>query len=298
MKSVVRGAVAVFAALALFVGAVFATPSGEQITPAERMALRIDAILDSVEAPTFAPESLDPYWVYEVGPFFEYEGLTKDEFVYRTVVWQPLLDSAGHNHLLGFTYCNPEVYLNIRVVNPVSAWYGWERNPLATLVHEMVHTLGGDFCSFDSETAESTTQTATLEVLAALANGGNAVALYSLLLELKDTALDVVLADALKNDDLNGYRAFLKRIDPSAQRAARFEKSMRFWADDMGGLKEILSKYSVLVFNNVQSGTLKVDVPFLYRGDGVKDTVKLDDLVYVLAHAEDLAGDSLEPVAA
>jgi hypothetical protein len=271
-------------------------------TPAEKLALRVDAVLDSMEPPEFASEDIDPFWTYEIAPFFEYEGLLGPgddlfdpsllDYTPPEVVWDPQVDGVSHNHLLGYTYCENQVFLNIRVINHVSAWYGWERNPIATLTHEMIHTLGGDFCApFDSETAESTTQSATLEVLAALANQGNRAALYSLLLELKDAAEDVVLAQALADDDLDGFREFRRQLDPSATEEARFEKSMRFWSKDMDTLKGILDRYSVLVFENVQAGQV---VMYLPDGNFKLDVLKLDDLGYVLAHMEELADDAGE----
>lgn len=296
MTRPLRGLLTVLAGLTLAAAIVLAPINASlQTTDAERLAFRIDAVLDQYEAPQeFFPESLDPYWVFEVAPFFQYEGLTTAEYEPPAVIFEPQRGGADHNHLLGYTYCGNEVFINIRVINPMSAWYGWERNPLATLVHEMVHTLGGDFCSLDSATAESATQTAALETLAALANGGNRVALYSLLQELKDMAMGVVLAEALKNDDLDGYREFRSRIDPSALQEARFEKSMRFWRNDMPLLMEILDKYSAKVFANVQAGELVADIPSAGGiGDGSRDHVPLDDLSYVLANMEEMAEDGL-----
>lgn len=303
-KLVVRGLNGLYVAVGLMIAAIMVVmvvalagaSSPPTYTEAERMALRVDALLDRATAPEdFVAEVLDPYWVYEVGPYFQYEGITNAPFRPNTVVFEPQLQALSHNHILGYTYCERDVFINIRVINPISAWYGWERNPLAVLVHEMIHTLGADYCDpFDSAKTESSTQTATLETLAAVANGGNSMALYSLMLELKDMAMDVALEDALANDNLDGYREFRAIVDPEPMREARFEKSMRYWAHNMPFLRDILDKYSVMVFENVQAGELSADIPTSSRGgDGVAETVPLNDLQYVLDHLEDMVDDGL-----
>jgi hypothetical protein len=288
VKTIVTIALAAVVA-AMVVGTAVFTEGTPSYTAAERMALRVDAVLDGMTEPEFNAEDISPYWQYEIAPFFEYEGFTNGEFSPPEVVWEPQISGIEHNHLLGYTYCEDEVFLNIRAINPISSWYGWARNPIATLTHEMIHTLGGDFCNpWDSETTESTTQTATLETLAAIANGGNEAAFYSLMLELRDTAMDVVLSDALARDDLDSYREFLGQVIPGAKESARFEKSMRHWAGDMLTLQSILDKYSVLVFNNAQAGVVVVDLP---GGDWERSTVALDDLTYILTNMVDMADD-------
>lgn len=286
------GAVVVAIASAPFTG-------GAGSTAAERMALKIDAALDLMEEPEgFSSIDLELVWPFEIAPYFEYEGLTDSFRGVPAVTFQPQADGQSHNHLAGYTYCGDEVWLNVRYINWVSTWYN-RPDSLGTLVHEMVHTLGGDFCSRNSERAESRTQLATLEVLAAMANHGNYYALYAVLDELRDVALSTVWAESIKANDLDRFRAFRERIFPNdAVREARFEKAVRYWSSDPGTLRAILTKYSVVVFNDLLDGEFEAVLPRPRSswggGTNGPQTVLLDDLMYVIEHAEEMATDSEE----
>lgn len=267
----------------------------DRYSEAQRFALRMDAILDTMTVPTPAQVTPLSLWVKETAPYLQYEGIAPDGFKAPRVVAVYQSDGMKHNHVLGWTQCDQTVFINRRVLNPISAWYGVGRNPVATLIHEMIHTAGGDFCSmFDTAKQESSTQTATLEVLAALANGGNTTALYTLISELKETAMDTALADALAQKDpraLDRYRAFRRVVNPSALEEARFEKSMRTWAKRRAELRELLRKYSVIVYSNVRAGKFRLRLPSDTALDWVEnsDTLVLDDLAYVMTHAEEMA---------
>ena len=265
---------AVFFAVGFGLGGVLPSKSYSQ---AERFALRIDRALDALEEPEFEAGDLTLAWPLEIAPYLQYERLTNNS-VNPAVIFEPF-PGDRHAHIAGYTYCDDEVYLNLRYLNWTSSWYD-DISSLVTLVHEIVHTAGGDFCSWDSEVAESRTQLGTLEVLAGMANHGNVVAYYALLDELREIAMNTALLEALQSNDLDGYREFREQIFPDDKmRAARFEKSMRYWAGEMITLKQILKKYSAVVFEDLQDGKFKADLP---PGDGDQDTVLLDDLMYIL----------------
>jgi len=260
------------------------------VEKAALMALKTDAILDSVSVPEFTSLDLALTWPLEIFPYLEYEGLTGK-------AWEPMVEfvplpGAEAMHVAGYTYCEDVVYLNIRYINWVSPWND-EVESLATLVHEIVHTQGGDFCAWDSQTAESRTQLGTLEVLAGMANHENKVALWALLDELRSISMNTVLADAIARNDLDSYRSFRAKIYEDGLSEARFEKSMRFWAPQIGELRTILDKYSVSVFRDIQDGKFIVDLPDTWHldrtGDGLEDVVVLDDLMYVIENAEEMA---------
>lgn len=266
--------------IALIVGLIggFGGQSSD-LTAAQRFALRVDAVLDGLEKPRVFAYELEGLWPYEVFPYFNYENLTNQAIPPR-VVFEVQGDGARHVHLAGYTYCENEVYLNARYINPVSVWYE-DADALVTLVHEMIHTLGQDFCNpWDSEKTESSTQIATLEVLAAMANHGNEVAYYALLDELRSIAMNTALYEAMQENDLAGYREFRSLVFQE-EGLARFDKSQRYWANDQATLNEILKKYSVDVFHAVQHGRFQVDLPGDQRGTTIYG---LDDLRYVINH--------------
>ena len=275
-----RGAALVALFLASFFAVGFVLPvflPSKPYSQAEQFALRIDKALDALEEPEFEAFDLALAWPLEIAPYLQYERLTVQP-VNPAVVFEPF-PGDRHAHIAGYTYCGDEVYLNLRYLNWTSSWYD-DISSLVTLVHEIVHTAGGDFCSWDSETAESRTQLGTLEVLAGMANHGNVVAYYALLDELREIAMNTALLEALQSNDLDGYREFREQIFPGDKmRAARFEKSMRYWAGEMITLKQILKKYSAVVFEDLQDGKFKADLP---PGDGDQDTVFMDDLMYIL----------------
>jgi len=266
-------------------------PDSPLALKAKALAVKMDRILDQMEEPEFVALDLQGAWEFEILPYLEYEGLT--QAVNAPVVLFEPQPGTSHRHIAGWTYCKDSVVLNIRFINWTSPWYD-DPSALMTAIHEIVHAQGGDFCSFISEVAESRTQLGTLEVAAALANDGNPVALYALLDELRGIAADTVLADYLSRNDLDGFREWRKTIFPGAAREAKFEKSMRFWSYQMSDLKGILDRYSVSVFRDFQDGQFKVDLPETQLknvGDGFDDIVLLDDLMWVIDHAEDMAND-------
>lgn len=266
-------------------GVVLASRTKEHLTPAEAFAIKIDKALDSMEKPKI-DVSLAQLYVAEITPYFGYEGISQsgqigDEQV--TVVMDPAVDGMSHNHILGWTYCNGTVFLNARFLNPVSTWYEREEF-LGTLVHEMIHNLGGAYCSLDSVQAESRTQLGMLETLAALANGGNKLALYSLLYELRDVALATAEFEALQKGDIGHYVRFEREhIFPGdAVEASRLQRSLRFWRSRMGELKGILNRYNRLVYNDWQD--FKYDTVDAFGAF----TVQMNDLKYILDHLDEM----------
>lgn len=278
---------------------------------AEKLAVRLDKILDSIPERRFDGEASVYLWALEILPYFEYEGLTSSVKLPDSIDFQPQLNGRMHNHILGQAGCvrngGGPVTINARVANPVSARYGdtWF---LPTLVHELIHVQGGGFCFGSSERLESTTQIATFEVLAAMANHGNKDAAYALMDELRDTALAAVHYEALRDGDVERYYELHRKIHPSPLEQARTEKFRRFWnenAQTRSRFKFILNTYSAIPLRAVFSGLETGEIPNLYMGEWVDvgtfshDTeppdkyaarvLKVDDLVYFLEHAEEIA---------
>ena len=278
--------ITVLAAGLIVLGLVF--PRTDGLSDAERLAIRIDRVLDGMEEPRIHTSDLLTFWPAEIAPYFDYEGLSDDINPPSVRFFTPT-DGAEHNHLSGYTYCDEEVFLNRRYVNPVSHRFE-SINSLSTLVHEMIHTLGGDFCSpMDSETTESTTETATTEVLAALANHGNDVALYVALENLKEIAIDTAWYEALRDNDMAGFYRFITQVYDDREQA-RLAKAVRYWSKDMDYLKTILFKYSVKVFDNFQAGKVDMNLPEGFYGMK-KGTLVLDDVRYLMENFEDMVGE-------
>lgn len=270
-------------------------------SPAARLALRMDAILDGIDEPRVALTQVDlGAWTVEILPYFEYEGLTAMP-IQPAAVTPTLYPAASENfHVLGRAYCEPAgggpIELNARVINPVSPWY--ERpSALATLVHELIHVQGGGFCQGSSAELESTTQLATLEVLAAMANHGNRLALYAVLDEIRDMALAAAQYEALEEGDRAGYAALKARVYATASERARVAKSERRWRGDPATLRDILHKYSKIPVDRILAGLPEQVIPNLLLAPAAwggytpntRRGLVIDDLAYVIENAEELA---------
>lgn len=282
-----RGVLALLAAASLVALLVVSPGDSSRLSRAAEFALKVDASIDAMQKPEYSAADAE-LWVLEVSPFFSYEGLTPMGMAldppFAEVEFVPQPDGMSHNHILGYTYCDGQVSLNARFVNPVSTWFNRDEF-LGTLTHELIHNLGGGFCEGSSESLESRTQLATLEVLAAMANGGNKVALWALLTELRDIAMATVEYEALKAGDIGVYEELQALIFPGdAVEKSRFDKSMRFWEDDMDGLMGILDRYNARVFKDWQDFQFDVEIPL----QGVT-AVEMNDLKYVIENLDELA---------
>ena len=315
LKSTSIIAVALVALVLALTGSVVSVFLDDSDAPseAEALALRMDALLDSLPAHQF--EVFDPVlWTYEIVPYFEYEGLTSRARYPDSAQYTLFPGAGGHFHVLGKAQCDRDgggpIFINARGLIPESVRFG-ETWLLPTLIHELIHAQGGGFCSGSSESLESTTQMATLEVLAAMANHGNVDAVYALIDELRDMAMAAVYYEALRDNRLGDYYAFRDRIYTAPLERARSEKSRRFWfetAQSRANLKEILNKYNFIPISRVLEG-LKADEPRienLYLGEWVEygrsstsgapdkyapRSLKIDDLAYFLEHVEAIVAE-------
>jgi hypothetical protein len=301
-------AVAALTACLVLAAVTYEPRQPEPLSPAAQLAVELDGLLDGVAEPVQpVSNELLIRWTFEILPYFEYEGVTGRAVAPSEVRLTPYLEAMEHSHILGRAYCTEQgggpVEINARVGNPVSSWYG-RPGFLATLVHELGHVQGGGLCSGDSAELESTTQIVTLEVLASMAAAGNKLALYVVLDELRDMAMGAVHFDALKAGRMSEFRAFAARVYSDPVEQSRMAKSARRWEHDQGTLREILFKYSKVPMVKVLRG--------LKKGAGVVEGLRLvatpsygfsfvvpdnaprgliiDDLVYVLEHADELLG--------
>lgn len=257
------------AALAVLIAAAFVkTPDQSP----EGMARKIDAILDRETPLEITEDDLVNKWPKEIAPYFEYEFLTNGEAKVPKVSFFESTDAFQCFHVYGYTFVfdqSGSIFLNQRFINPISPSYR-KVSALTTLVHETAHIQGGDFAGMDSEASEKNTQLATLEVLAAMANSDNKYARQALLGELRDIYVGVVLSRALKSGEMHAYTRLLKDLYGNSK-----ERGLRKWRQiGLGKLEEILSAYSVSVYDDFQ------DFQFTAKAEGDKSprTLLMDDL--------------------
>lgn len=178
-----------------------------------------------------------------IAPFFSYEGLVEVAHYPRAVVFLPFVDDSSF-HIAG-RYLPPNlmgadiVILNERMFLRETSD---EREVLATLVHELIHSQGGVFLTWPSERLESATVAGTIEVLAAMCNYENDLACAAFWNEINWLAM-VSLRVNLNERNLGFVYDIYARLFRSESQQRRYEKAMRFWADDMETLAGIYSKY-------------------------------------------------------
>jgi hypothetical protein len=286
---------------------------------ATAICLYVDSLADAIEH-LFPPppRTLEQAkaLVLEVAPFAVYERIlpetyydTENRMRRRSIEVLPdieLLRYGGDSsfHLLGTAECfdleEPVFNLNIRYYNPYSSLYNREEGQVATIIHELMHMQGictnssrGDEYNRD---VESATQIATIEVLAAMTRNKNRFGLLPFLRELEGYAADVILLDAINNDNINFYKeTILKPIANDSYRLASFEKSMEHWYETYAlkfRLREIVDdygvkpyKYLVEALNSDDYMTRKLPFP------NPQKVIAMNDAAYVMDHVVDLVRD-------
>lgn len=292
------------------------TPEG-----ATEIALLADALADSIE--DLYPESLRNIeeaqgFLFEIMAYSVYERILPETSRYDigggewerrpTHEVMPLVEMRHYwgdstFHLMGTASCwDPTIPIdiNVRFFNPASPLYSKSARQISVLIHETMHMEG--VCPQENKgdeynvNVESATQVATLEVLAAMTRHRNKYGLLPFLREIQGFAADLVLYQALENDDLDTYRReILIPTANDAYRLAAFEKSMDHWMESYAltfRLKDIINRYGYK--------------PYLYIIEALKDddyetvklpfpnptgTIRLNDTAYVLDNIEALVSD-------
>lgn len=153
----------------------------------------------------------------------------------------------------GSAHCDdPEaamVILNERVFQD-SRWND-EADALHTLVHELFHVQGGVFCSGTSESLESNTEAAAMEVMAAMCNWGDELACKAFWGGIESFARRSlwVQAHSAHADWLFNLWSNVYLRDADEERGAR--KTDRFWADSIGERYVIAYKYGFLPWRDI-----------------------------------------------
>jgi hypothetical protein len=257
---------------------------------AQALAMRFHALTEEIDGSGWHPEATEErldQWVAELIPMYAYEGVsdrTKVPNMVALVRWQ---EAFAHNKIGGRSDCGQYAVVNYRYMNPISEWY---QRPywIGILTHELAHVAQGPgVCAiYDSQPTENAAQIVTLEVLASLANGGNRDAAYTLAHEIKGMAMSAVRAMSSRAE----YREFYQRLYPNRpDKWARLLQSERYWARDPEQLHTILEKYN----------RQPLELVYRYRQDGVvyrlalpneTKSLRIDDLLYYMRHAEEMIG--------
>lgn len=323
MKKIIAALTAALAALALAGSArAQAAPSLDPVKVAE--IVRLSALLDELpqKAYPITATNADNFlsnWATEILPWFAYEGVSdpaippKDiSFYFGPFGPKEYIDGYVF-HILGLSACeqigvapNPfdgeltpvagPIWLNGRYINSASPWY--QRPDLVSvLTHELGHSQG--ICAGPSPYVESSTQIATMEVLAAMANSGNDSVLLSLLFEYRGIVQGALKFEAMRDGLADQYEQLVASVDHySAREAAIRDASRRFWNKSDEGraeLRGILYRYELVPYVKIQWGLKygslrasatqgRLTAPQMLVPLGTD--FKLDDLAYFLANAE------------
>ena len=260
---------------------------------------RLNGLVNQIEAEgdDWYPRASSDYayaFIAELAAQFSYEGAA-NMVNYPTMNFAAAPSAGRHNHIGGTSDCENSFRLNLRYANPISAWHenpGW----ISTLSHELAHNHQGQVCyDMPRELVETTAELMNWEVLAGLANQGNRIALFVLIYDLRSGALSTAQGMALAAGEkaLARFEKALRDIQGhDALKWSRYEKSMRFWAGDMERLEWILATYSAAPLNLIARHKFGGTIPDLALDTDTRD-LKIDDLLYVLEHAEEMVDQAL-----
>jgi len=233
-------------------------------------------------------------WELEILPYYDYEGLVNVVKVPDIVEHQPELAGMQHFHILGWAACSAfldkyhqphTVHFNNRMFNPVSAWNGDSERYLPTVIHELIHIQGVCDHGWVDENAD---QDVTMEVGAALVNGGNRAAFYPMIAEYRDIAMAYVFYEALlaqasgDEDALPDFFEWRRSIITDPFERQRLEKSWRHWNLTPAlqvTYRGILHDYNWTVWQNLQTAMKTGYTPEIYLPYYSENPGALSDLL-------------------
>lgn len=258
-----------------------------------------DRTFDTIQAPyyLFALEAL---------PYFEAEGITPQAILPTDMQWGVWGDARRHTGVAGQARCmSGEMWISFRYANIYSSWYG-DPDFYWTLIHELAHAQG--ICLGDNVVVEASAQIATLEVMAALANSGNEIALYSLIPELQGMAMGALQYKAMGEGRMAEYEEFRHQLKDSPISDARRAQTVRKYASQQSTYQDLLGKYYLKPFNwfleasvtgKVEGVELPINIPRYINSSSQGPVYKewgnlpliMDDTVYLLSNLEAIVGE-------
>lgn len=274
----------------------------------EQLTLRLDKVFDLIPPVKvdLTPESI-ANWRTEILPMYEYNGLdirwqVKEQ---GDIDLQTYTGASGYNHIAGRSTCDGlDTSISSRFDNPISAWYQ-ELFGLTALVHELAHDVQGPLCEDFRlrPKIEVSAQLAAIEVMSNMASGGNRLMFAAVVDELRDMSLSAALWRAFQDDDLPRFHRLRERVSPSAFSAARLDRAMRYWESNDATFKAALLNYNYEPIRLIIEASAKgwemeglalpvtqfSQIGSMFRYYSEPPPFKLDDLRYLLRHAEEMA---------
>jgi hypothetical protein len=277
-----------------------------------QLAKRFDSILDRLPDPQIpVNEDAAIQILQEANNLFVTERFVR-EVTSPTLVNFELLPPANHLNTLGYSNCVDRISLNVRLTNPMSAWY--EREEFFwTVIHESAHLQQGKEICLDApydeeyrQLIEATAELMTAEVTAILALGGNYRAFYSLIDALRAWSVQAAWSGAIAAGRMDEFRRLRRQLSPGAISEAGFERTMRRHSQDLDALSRTLNAYGAKPLNLAIKATVGrggvVNKPALPKVSDLSSgtptehtpSIVLDDLIYLLRNLDALAQDYID----
>lgn len=184
-------------------------------------------------------------WTFQIVPYFNYEGIKYNPNYPVAVLFSPL-EGERHFHTMG--YANPAK--NFVIVNQRYDWDEMrndERSALSVLVHELIHLQGAAFIEGESEVFEARTQSATLEVLAALCQHGREIGCKAFWYDLADYPEMYLRLLAEKHGLMWLYNRWTRHFRTDGLDRSYY-KSLRHWESNPYKLSYIIRAYTLRPF--------------------------------------------------
>jgi hypothetical protein len=210
-------------------------------------ALRLDKLRKALPEPQIeASDALLQAWMLEMLPFYEEVGISRGQATApESVKFAAYSNAMGHIHVLGQSDCGQHIFINARMLNPVSAWHN-RIDFIGTIAHEMVHQQQGVLChSMPINLVETTAQVGMVEVLSAMSLGGNKLSARALLNELFDMSMASAKAFSLDPKYASEYSALEAQVYTTALERGRALRSRLSWKGKEAQLQQILLIYNL-----------------------------------------------------
>lgn len=230
----------------------------------------------------------------DIIPYFAYEGVSPNP-LYPVVLGWGHMPGQSSFHIMGWAYsAEGMVFLNERIVKG-DRWSD-ARRVYSTLTHELIHIQMGAFGTGGSESLESATSAATLEVLAAMCNYESEIACAAFWYNVENFARASLWVGLNDKGMLNVYDFLADMFFRTSSESRSSEKGMRYWANDMEQLEGIQERYGKAPWvNHITPGLcgkpFNTEIPYLNDGLRLIRHFVFDDAQYLLGRLNYLIRD-------
>jgi hypothetical protein len=204
------------------------------------------AVMEDVAGVTTNSRWLADY-TRKIVPFFEYENVRSMGIYPRSVLFVPYR-GRDSIHVLGRASCSTgQVTINERYA--LDQRYTLH-SLLATLVHELTHIQGGEFCEGDPDEFESKTQAVAIEILGAMCNYGDRLACHAFYNEVEGILKATAYLIAIEHNWQDFYFTINALFFQNREQEMASQKSWRYWSQSGSRrltLSSILRRYHAKV---------------------------------------------------